>query len=179
MDEIVDVVVETPRSSRNKYEVDARGEVRFDRRLPGAFSFPADYGYVLGASGSDGEPLDALVLMIEPTYPGVRVRARVIGVFWISTGHGREAKLVCVPEGDVAYRDVHEITQLPETSWWRSPTSSTSTATSTPARTSAATGTTGPRLPPVCCRKAGKPPTVVLPTGRSERWRHGTPGNHP
>lgn len=114
MDEIVDVVVETPRSSRNKYEVDARGEVRFDRRLPGAFSFPADYGYVLGAPGSDGEPLEALVLMIEPTYPGVRIRARVIGVFWITTGHGREAKLVCVPEGDVAYRDVHEITQLPE-----------------------------------------------------------------
>ncbi|MDQ3989107.1 MAG: inorganic diphosphatase [Actinomycetota bacterium] len=114
MDEAVEVIVETPRSSRNKYEVDRAGEVRFDRRLPGAVAFPADYGYIPGAIGSDGEPLDALVLMIEPTYPGVRVRARVVGVVWVRTGHGREAKLVCVPVGDPAYRDVHDLAQLPE-----------------------------------------------------------------
>jgi inorganic pyrophosphatase len=112
--EWVEVVVETPRSSRNKYEVDARGEVRFDRRLPGAFAFPADYGYITDATGSDGEPLDALVLMVEPTYPGVRVRARVVGLFWVMTGHGREAKLVCVPAGDPAYQDIQELAQLPE-----------------------------------------------------------------
>jgi inorganic pyrophosphatase len=58
--------------------------------------------------------LDALVLMPEPTYPGVRVRARVVGVFWIMTGHGREAKLVCVPDGDPAYHDVSDLIQLPE-----------------------------------------------------------------
>jgi inorganic pyrophosphatase len=114
MDPIVDVVVEVPRGSRNKYEVDEHGLVRFDRRLPGAFAFPADYGYIPGAVGSDGEPLDALVLMVEATYPGVRVRARVVGVFWVMTGHGREAKLVCVPDGDPAYRDVDELEQLPE-----------------------------------------------------------------
>ena len=114
MENIVEVVVETPRSSRNVYEVDDRGQVRFDRRLPGSFAFPADYGYIVGATGSDGEPLDALVLMPEATYPGVRVRARVVGVFWIMTGHGREAKLVCVPDGDPAYRDVTELAQLPE-----------------------------------------------------------------
>jgi inorganic pyrophosphatase len=114
VENIVEVVVETPRSSRNVYEVDDRGQVRFDRRLPGSFAFPADYGYIIGATGSDGEPLDALVLMPEATYPGVRVRARVVGVFWIMTGHGREAKLVCVPDGDPAYRDVTELAQLPE-----------------------------------------------------------------
>ena len=114
MDDLVDVVVETPRNSRNVYEVDRQGRVRFDRRLPGSFAYPADYGYVLGASGSDGEPLDALVLMPEPTYPGVRVRARVVGVFWIMTGHGREAKLVCVPDGDPAYQEVSDLSQLPE-----------------------------------------------------------------
>jgi inorganic pyrophosphatase len=114
VENIVEVVVETPRSSRNVYEVDDRGQVRFDRRLPGSFAFPADYGYIVGATGSDGEPLDALVLMPEATYPGVRVRARVVGVFWIMTGHGREAKLVCVPDGDPAYRDVTELAQLPE-----------------------------------------------------------------
>ncbi len=114
MDPIVDVVVEVPRGSRNKYEVDEHGLVRFDRRLPGAFAFPADYGYIPGAVGSDGEPLDALVLMVEATYPGVRVRARVVGVFWVMTGHGREAKMVCLPEGDPAYEGVDDLTQLPE-----------------------------------------------------------------
>lgn len=110
----VEVVVETPRNSRNKYEVDDGGVVRFDRRLPGAFAFPADYGFVRGAVGTDGEPLDALVLMVEATFPGVHVRARVVGVIWVRTGHGREAKLVCVPFGDPAYRDVEDLAQLPE-----------------------------------------------------------------
>ena len=111
---MVEVVVETPRSSRNKYEVNHEGEVWFDRRLPGAVAFPADYGHISGALGSDGEPLDALVLMVEPTYPGVRIHARVVGVFWVRTGERREAKLVCVPVGDPAYRDVYELAQLPE-----------------------------------------------------------------
>jgi inorganic pyrophosphatase len=113
MNPVVDVVVEVPRGSRNKYEVDRDGTVRFDRRLPGAFSFPADYGYIPDAVGSDGERLDALVLMIEPTYPGVRVRARIVGVFWVMTGHGREAKIVCVPHGDPAYDGIDDLTQLP------------------------------------------------------------------
>ncbi len=113
MEKLVEVVVETPRNSRNVYEVGPQGQVRFDRRLPGSFAYPADYGYIIGATGSDGEPLDALVLMPEPTYPGVRVRARVVGVFWIRTGHGREAKLVCVPDGDPAYLEVSDLAELP------------------------------------------------------------------
>jgi inorganic pyrophosphatase len=112
--QLIDVVVETPRGSRNKYEIDEQtGLVWLDRRLPGAFAFPADYGYVPGAFGSDDEPLDALVLTVEPTYPGVRVRARPIGVFWLLTGHGREAKLVCVPEGEPAYVEIEDLSQLP------------------------------------------------------------------
>lgn len=115
MPDLVEVIIETPRSSRNVYQVDDDGNVRFDRRLPGSFAFPADYGYIAGATGSDGEPLDALVLMPEATYPGVRVQARVVGVFWIMTAHGRrEAKLVCIPAGDPAYREVEELAQLPE-----------------------------------------------------------------
>jgi inorganic pyrophosphatase len=110
---VVEVLVETPRDSRNVYEVDESGRVQFDRRLPGSFAYPADYGYVAGTRASDGEPLDALVLMPYPTYPGVRIRARVVGVFWIMTGHGREAKLVCVPEGDPACREVSELDHLP------------------------------------------------------------------
>jgi inorganic pyrophosphatase len=113
--ETVEVVIETPRGSRNKYEHDLEQDVmRLDRRLPGSFAFPADYGYVPETTGSDGEPLDALVLTVEPTYPGVRVTARAIGVVWIRTRDRREAKLVCVPEGEPAYRDVGTITELPE-----------------------------------------------------------------
>jgi inorganic pyrophosphatase len=63
--------------------------------------------------GTDGEPLDALVLMLDPAHPGVRVRARVVGVFWIMTGHGRETKLVCVPAADPAYASVATLSQLP------------------------------------------------------------------
>jgi inorganic pyrophosphatase len=113
-DGTVEVVVETPRGSRNKYEHDVEHDVmRLDRRLPGSFAFPADYGYVPDTTGSDGEPLDALVLTVEPTYPGVRVTARPIGVVWIRVGERREAKLICVPEGEPAYDDVRTISELP------------------------------------------------------------------
>ena len=113
--QMIDVVVETPRGSRNKYEIEAdTGLVWLDRRLPGAFAFPADYGYVPGTLGSDDEPLDAMILTLEPTYPGVRIRTRLIGVFWILTGHGREAKLVCVPQGERAYAGIENLSQLPE-----------------------------------------------------------------
>ena len=68
----MDVIVEIPRGSRNKYEYDEqRGVIRFDRRLLGAIAFPADYGYVSETIGGDGDALDALVLLDEPTYPGV------------------------------------------------------------------------------------------------------------
>jgi len=93
--------------------------------------------------------------MQEPTYPGVRVRARVVGVFWIMTGHGREAKLVCVPHGDPAYRDVSDLTQLPEHQLRRSPTSSTSNMTSILGRKSGATAVTVPPLQFSCWTAPG------------------------
>jgi inorganic pyrophosphatase len=68
---------------------------------------------VPGTVGEDGEPLDALVLLDEPTYPGVWITARVIGVSWIGTRTGREAKLLCVPVGDPAYEAVHDLDDLP------------------------------------------------------------------
>ena len=114
--EHVDVVIETPAGSRNKYEFDtATGQVRFARRLPGSVAFPADYGFLPGTRGTDGEPLDALVLLTEPTYPGVYVSARPIGVVWIRTGSGRrEAKIVCIPHGEPAYEAMVDIEELPK-----------------------------------------------------------------
>ena len=113
--ELIDVVVEIPRGSRNKYEYDEeRGVMRFDRRLMGAIGFPADYGYVPETIGTDGDALDALVLLDEPTYPGVWVTSRPIGVTWIETLGRREAKLVCVPDAEPAYADVRALSDLPD-----------------------------------------------------------------
>jgi inorganic pyrophosphatase len=110
----LDMVVEIPRGSRNKYEFDEeRGVMRLDRRIVGAVAYPADYGFVPGTVGEDGEPLDALVLLDEPTYPGIWVTARVIGVSWIGTDAGREAKLLCVPLREPAYEDVRDVDDLP------------------------------------------------------------------
>jgi inorganic pyrophosphatase len=119
MDLIVDVLVETTQGSKHKYEYDhqLRG-MRLDRRLYSAVSFPADYGFVAGTEGADGEPLDALVLLEDPTFPGCWVRARVVGVFWIRYDNDgesrREAKLITVADGDPNFEGVQDLEQLPE-----------------------------------------------------------------
>ena len=77
-----DVIVEIPQGSRNKYEMDHRtGRIRLDRMLFTATRYPADYGYVDGTLGRDGDPLDALVLVDDPTFPGCAIRCRAIGMF--------------------------------------------------------------------------------------------------
>ena len=75
-----EVVVEIPRGSRNKYEVDHEsGAIWLDRRLFTAMSYPADYGFIEGTLGEDGDPLDVLVLLDEPTFPGCHLLARAVG----------------------------------------------------------------------------------------------------
>ena len=113
---MVDVVVfvEVPMGSRNKYELDAElGSVVLDRRLFTSMAYPADYGFVEGTLGEDGDPLDALVLVGEPTFPGCRIRARVVGVFHMTDEKGPDEKIICVPLRDPAWMrvsDVHDIT---------------------------------------------------------------------
>ena len=98
---LIDVVVEIPRGSRNKYEMDKeRGVIRLDRRLFSATFYPADYGYIPDTLGEDGDPLDALVLLDDPTFPGCWVSARPVGVFWMADDKGPDAKIICVPAGD-------------------------------------------------------------------------------
>jgi inorganic pyrophosphatase len=81
----IEVMVEIHKGSRNKYEYDHdRGLLRFDRRLFSATVYPADYGFVRGTMAEDGDPLDALVLLDEPTFPGCLVECRPVGVFWMS-----------------------------------------------------------------------------------------------
>ncbi len=111
----IDVVVEIPRGSRNKYEIDhATGVIRLDRRLFSATVYPADYGFIPDTLGEDDDPLDALVLLDDPTFPGCWVTARPVGVLWMEDEAGPDAKIICVPAGDVRWDHVEDLSQLPD-----------------------------------------------------------------
>ena len=110
----VDVVIEVPRGSRNKYEFDHdRHVLHLDRRLFSATVYPADYGFVPETLAEDGDPLDALVLLEEPVFPGCWVRARPIGIFWMEDEKGPDAKVICVPLGDPRWDQVRDLGDMP------------------------------------------------------------------
>jgi inorganic pyrophosphatase len=107
------VVIEIPRGSRNKYEIDHDdGRVFLDRRLFTATTYPADYGFLPHTLGGDGDPLDALVLLEDPVYPGVWVEARPIGVLYMEDEAGEDAKLICVPPREPRWTDVNDVGDL-------------------------------------------------------------------
>jgi inorganic pyrophosphatase len=102
--------VEIPMGSRNKYEFDEElGGIVLDRRLFASMSYPADYGYIEGTLAGDGDPLDALVLVTEPTFPGCRIRVRAVGVFHMTDEAGPDEKVICVPLGDPSFQRVHDV----------------------------------------------------------------------
>ena len=110
-----DVLIEIPRGSRNKYEVDhVSGRIRLDRTLFTATQYPADYGFIEGTLGEDGDPLDALVLVSEPTFPGCLIRSRPIGMFRMTDEKGGDDKVLCVPAGDSRQEKVRELEDVPE-----------------------------------------------------------------
>jgi inorganic pyrophosphatase len=96
-----DVTIEIPKGSRNKYELDHQtGRIRLDRMLFTATRYPDDYGFVEGTLGEDGDPLDALVLLDEPTFPGCLIRCRALGMFRMTDEAGGDDKVLCVPAHD-------------------------------------------------------------------------------
>ena len=110
-----DVLIEIPRGSRNKYEVDhATGQIRLDRTLFTATQYPADYGFVPDTLGEDGDPLDALVLVLEPTFPGCLIRSRPIGMFRMTDEKGGDDKVLCVPADDPRMEHLRDIHHVPE-----------------------------------------------------------------
>jgi inorganic pyrophosphatase len=110
----VDVVVEIPQGSRNKYEMDhVTGRIRLDRMLFTSTSYPLDYGFIPDTLAEDGDPLDALVMLDEPTFPGCLVRARPVGVFWMLDEHGPDAKVLTVPAQDPRYDGVRDLDDVP------------------------------------------------------------------
>jgi inorganic pyrophosphatase len=109
-----DMVVEIPAGSRNKYEMDhAVGRIRLDRTLFTATAYPADYGYIPDTLAEDGDPIDAMVLLSAPTFPGCTIRVRPIGVFWMRDEHGPDAKLLCVPVDDPRWQHITVVDDLP------------------------------------------------------------------
>ncbi|AGS35729.1 inorganic pyrophosphatase [Corynebacterium maris DSM 45190] len=105
----VEVTVEIPKNSRNKYEIDHKtGKVYLDRYLFTPMAYPADYGYIDETLGEDGDPMDALVITPEPVFPGVIVKARIVGVFKMTDEAGGDDKLLCVLD-DPRYDDFQDI----------------------------------------------------------------------
>ncbi len=110
----IEVVVEIPKGTRNKYEADETGAIWLDRMLFTSTRYPADYGYIPQTLALDKDPLDAMVLLEEPTFPGCHIKARPIGVFLMSDEEGVDAKVLCVPSTDPRVEAVTELTHIPD-----------------------------------------------------------------
>jgi inorganic pyrophosphatase len=109
------VVIEIPKGSKNKYELDKEtGLLRLDRVLHSAVYYPADYGFIPRTFCDDGDPLDALVLSQEPVYPLTIVEARAIGVMRMRDEKGIDDKIVAVSVRDPAMADYLDKDQLPQ-----------------------------------------------------------------
>ena len=107
------VFVEIPAGSRNKYEVDDEtGAIFLDRRLFTSTTYPADYGFIEGTLGGDADPLDALVLAGDPTFPGCRIRGRPIGLFRMTDEKGPDEKIICVSVRDALWGKLETLDQL-------------------------------------------------------------------
>jgi inorganic pyrophosphatase len=108
--------IEIPKGSRNKYEFDpALGQVVLDRTLWTSVVYPADYGFLVDTLGRDGDPVDALVLVAEPTFPGCVIPVEPIGVFEMSDEKGEDHKVLCVPFKDPQWSSMHDITDVRDT----------------------------------------------------------------
>lgn len=108
------VVVEIPKGSRNKYEYDSKRQaIKFDRMLFSAVHYPSDYGYIPDTLALDGDPLDALVLLTEPTFPGCHIEARPIGLFKMTDEKGPDEKILCIPINDPLWNHISALEEVP------------------------------------------------------------------
>jgi inorganic pyrophosphatase len=111
-----DVVVEIPKGQRNKYEMDHEtGRIHLDRMLFTATRYPSDYGFIEHTLADDGDPLDALVLLEEPTFPGCLIRCRAIGMFRMRDENGADDKVLCVVATDprmAHYADIGDVAEF-------------------------------------------------------------------
>ena len=108
-----DVLIEIPRGSRNKYEYDFElKRMRFDRMLFSSMMYPADYGFIPETLALDGDPLDVLVLVNEPTFPGCVMEVKPIGVFHMADDKGPDEKVICVPVSDPIWNKLNDLSDV-------------------------------------------------------------------
>ena len=113
--ELVNVVVEVPVGSRNKYEYEPElGIIMRDRVLPGNIRFPADYGFVPSTESADGEPLDIMVAAHDAVFPGCVVKARVIGALEMTEDGEPEYNIFALPNDDPRFDDIKSLEDMPE-----------------------------------------------------------------
>jgi inorganic pyrophosphatase len=111
----VEAMVEIPRGSRNKYEYDHDRHIfRLDRVLYSSVHYPTDYGFIPGTLSGDGDPLDILMIVEEPTFPGCHVRMRPVGTLVMTDEKGEDEKILGVPVDDPRFSRIHELEDLDE-----------------------------------------------------------------
>lgn len=110
---LINVLIEIPAKSKNKYEFDKdMGAMILDRVLFSSVQYPYDYGFVPNTLADDGDPLDGMVLMDQPTFPGCVIAARPIGMLEMIDGGDRDEKILCVPAEDPRYADVKSLDDI-------------------------------------------------------------------
>ncbi|RWX03691.1 inorganic diphosphatase [Flavobacterium cerinum] len=108
-----DVLIEIPKGSRNKYEYDFQlKKIRYDRMLFSSMMYPADYGFIPETLALDGDPLDVLVLVTEPTFPGCVMEVKPIGVFHMADEKGPDEKIICVPVSDPVWNQLNDLNEM-------------------------------------------------------------------
>ena len=113
--ELVTAVIEIPRGSRNKYELDKdTGMMKLDRVLYSAVHYPGDYGFIPRTLFEDGDPLDILVRINEPTFPGCLIEVRPIGVLRMLDKGEPDDKILAVPAADPFHNEYFDIADLPQ-----------------------------------------------------------------
>ena len=113
MSKTFDVLIEIPKGSRNKYEYDFElKKVRYDRMIFSSMMYPADYGFIPETLALDGDPLDVLVLVTEPTFPGCVMEVKPIGVFHMTDEKGPDEKVICVPVSDPVWNRINDLKEL-------------------------------------------------------------------
>lgn len=113
--QVVYAVIEIPKGSRNKYEYDKDKEAfALDRVLYSPIHYPAEYGIIPKTLWDDGDPMDILVVMEQPTFPGCVIETRVIGVMKMIDGGESDDKILGVPVNDPKFKDVHDVSDMPK-----------------------------------------------------------------
>lgn len=112
--DVIYVIVEIPKGSRNKFEYGKElGVIKLDRVLFSSLHYPGDYGLIPRTFYDDGDPLDALVMINEPTFPGCVIEARPIGIFRMLDQDAADDKILAVPARDPIFEDYRDIKDIP------------------------------------------------------------------